>query len=100
MQIPGTRGGSKAELARRINAHIAATATTSDEAGDPDCCDCAVAAEVEYGDEDEMRADTAVVLQTELEQELEVDTRTDGKVSRRGYDRPLDRAERGSNAAP
>ena len=55
-------GGSKAELAKRIGVHIAATATTSDlpESGDPDPCDCIVAAEVEYGDEDDMRSGAAV----------------------------------------
>ena len=79
---PWDSGGVKSGACEtHQRSHIAATATTSDEAGDLYCCDCAVAAEVEYGDEDEMRADAAVVLQTELEQELEVDTRADGKVS-------------------
>ena len=61
-------GGSKAELAKRIDAHIAATATTSDlpESGDPDPCDVIVAADVEYGDEGDMRAGATVALQAEL----------------------------------
>ena len=84
-------GGSKAELLKRLNAQITATATTSDdlESGDPDLCDCIVATEVEYGGEDEMRADAAVVLGAELEQGLEVETLADGQVAvgnRRGID--------------
>ena len=84
-------GGSKTELLKRLNAQITATATTSDdlESGDPDLCDCIVATEVEYGGEDEMRADAAVVLGAELERGLEVETLADGRVAvgnRRGID--------------
>ena len=82
-------GGSKEELAKRINAQITATSTTSDESGNPDLCDCIVATGVEYGGEDEMRAGAAVVRQAELERELEVETLAGGQVAvdnRRGLD--------------
>ena len=81
--------GSKEELAKRINAQITATATTSDEFGNPDLCDRIVATGVEYGGEDEMRAGAAVVRQAGLERELEVETLAGGQVAvdnRRGLD--------------
>ena len=41
--------------AKRINAHIAATAATSDvlESGEPNSCECQLATEVEFGGEED-----------------------------------------------
>ena len=69
-------GGSKAELGKRIAAHIAATATASEmqKSGDRDPCDVLLATDVAIGLEEEMRAGAVLALQERLDDEdLEVD---------------------------
>ena len=74
-------GESQRDLAKPIRAQLAATATACAEPDDADPCDSVVAAQVEYDGEDEMRAEAAVTLQTEVEGELLVDTSSDRKVA-------------------
>lgn len=94
----GSRG-SKAELGERIAAQIAATATTSDlqESGDRDPCDVLLATDVGFGIEEDMRAGAVLVLQEQLDtEELEVETRADGKVAvgnRRGLNMTAELAD-------
>ena len=62
-------------------AHIAATSDLQ-ESGDCDPCDVLLVTDVEFGIEEDMRAGAVLALQEQLDtEELEVETRADGKVA-------------------
>ena len=97
-------GGSKAELSKRMTAHLAAAAATLDETSEheksepDDLSDCVVASRVEHGDDEEMRVDATALLRAERQRGADVERLDDGQVAV-GNQRDMDLAKMESQLA-